>query len=174
MYNTVFLKMDTKCSKHVEGLKHWIKNINFKRCALSRSALHNCMNVTKPQFIVTFCVKTSVRGLINYRQNTTSQTVTWRTDVSPHTHTHTHARTHFAHARTHKQTRLIKNACYSRRCTLHFWVRIVEPNWCITYLHFGWLSAKTYNTYQLPHVYIATSCWWATSKAETCGGVVTE
>jgi hypothetical protein len=40
--------------------------------------------------------------------NTKSQAVTWRTDVvSTHTHTHTHI--HF-----------VKNACYSRCCTLYY------------------------------------------------------
>jgi hypothetical protein len=35
-------------------------------------------------------------------------------------------------------------------------------------------STKTYNTYQLSHIYIVTSWWWATSKPETCRGIVTE
>jgi hypothetical protein len=35
-------------------------------------------------------------------------------------------------------------------------------------------SPKMYNTYQLSHIYIATSWWWATRKLETCSGVVTE
>jgi hypothetical protein len=34
-------------------------------------------------------------------------------------------------------------------------------------------STKTYNTYQLSHIYIAASWWWATSKPKTCRGVVT-
>jgi hypothetical protein len=35
-------------------------------------------------------------------------------------------------------------------------------------------STKTYNTYQLSHIYIVTSWWWATSKPKTRRGVVTE
>jgi hypothetical protein len=35
-------------------------------------------------------------------------------------------------------------------------------------------STKTHNTYQLSHIYIVTSWWWATSKPETCRVVVTE
>jgi hypothetical protein len=34
-------------------------------------------------------------------------------------------------------------------------------------------SSKTYNTYQLSHMYIATSWWGVTSKCETCRGVET-
>jgi hypothetical protein len=37
-----------------------------------------------------------------------------------------------------------------------------------------WQSTKTYNTYQLSHIYIVTSWWWATSKPEKCRSVVTE
>jgi hypothetical protein len=33
---------------------------------------------------------------------------------------------------------------------------------------------KMYNMYQLSHIYIATSWWWATSKPKTCRGIVTE
>jgi hypothetical protein len=33
---------------------------------------------------------------------------------------------------------------------------------------------KTYNTYQLLHIYIVTSWWWATSKTKTCRVTVTE
>jgi hypothetical protein len=35
----------------------------------------------------------------------------------------------------------------------------------------SWQSTETYNTYQLSHIYIAASWWWATSKPETCRGV---
>jgi hypothetical protein len=35
-------------------------------------------------------------------------------------------------------------------------------------------STKTYNTYQLLHLYIITAWWWATSKPETCLNIVTE
>jgi hypothetical protein len=39
----------------------------------------------------------------------------------------------------------------------------------------NWQSIKTYNTYQLSHYcHIVTSRWWATSKPETCRGIVTE
>jgi hypothetical protein len=35
-------------------------------------------------------------------------------------------------------------------------------------------STKAYNTYQLSHIYIVTSWWWATSKLEICRSIVTE
>jgi hypothetical protein len=37
-----------------------------------------------------------------------------------------------------------------------------------------WQSNKTYYTYQFSRIIIVTSWWWATSKPETCRGVVTE
>jgi hypothetical protein len=37
-----------------------------------------------------------------------------------------------------------------------------------------WKSTDTHNTYQLSHIHIVTSWWWATSKLETCRGVVTQ
>jgi hypothetical protein len=36
------------------------------------------------------------------------------------------------------------------------------------------LLTKMYNTYQLSHIYIATSWWWAASKPETGRGIVTQ
>jgi hypothetical protein len=38
----------------------------------------------------------------------------------------------------------------------------------------NWQSTKMYNTYQLSHIYIVTSWWWATSKPETCRSIVIE
>jgi hypothetical protein len=63
-------------------------------------------------------------------------------------------------------------------------------NWYVLYVlvdcwqawYFSWQQAnqacqqstKTYSTYQLLHVHITTSWWWAASRPETCRGVVTE
>jgi hypothetical protein len=48
--------------------------------------------------------------------------------------------------------------------------------WYVLYLLFdcqlNWQSNKRYNTYQLSHIYIATSWWWATRKPKTCRSIV--
>jgi hypothetical protein len=44
---------------------------------------------------------------------------------------------------------------------------------CTYYSNFK-QSSFQYNTYQLLHIYIVTSWWWATSKPETCRSIVTE
>jgi type VI protein secretion system component Hcp len=48
-------------------------------------------------------------------------------------------------------------------------IYIVCDNWYLLYVLVDWRrdrreSTKTYITYQLSHLYIVASCWWATSK----------
>jgi hypothetical protein len=40
--------------------------------------------------------------------------------------------------------------------------------------HASWQLNEMYNTYQLSHIYMVISWWWATSKPVTCRGIVTE
>jgi hypothetical protein len=73
-----------------------------------------------------------------------------------------------------KNSRLI--ICFVDRASRN--MRVIKPTWCIIYLQFiealmaGRHSTKTYNTYQLSHIYFAASWWWATNKPETCRGIV--